>query len=41
MVVVCATASALAFIIGYAGYGVTVVAVGAAAAVNLLPLPGD
>jgi hypothetical protein len=41
MVAVCAMASALAFATGYAGYGVTVIAVGAAAAVNLLPLPGD
>jgi hypothetical protein len=34
-------ASALAFVTGYAGYGAIVIAVGAAAAVNLLPLPGD
>jgi hypothetical protein len=41
VVVICALASVLAFATGYAGYGVTVIAVGAAAAVNLLPQPGD
>jgi hypothetical protein len=41
VVAICVMASALAFITGYAGYGITVIAVGAAAAVNLLPLPGD
>jgi hypothetical protein len=41
VVAVCALASVLAFVTGYAGYGVTVIAVGAAAAVNLLPLPGE
>lgn len=41
VVAVCALASALAFATGYAGYAVTVIAVGAAAAVNLLPLPGE
>jgi hypothetical protein len=40
VVAVCAMASALAFATGYAGYGATVLAVGAAAAINLLPLPG-
>ncbi len=41
VVAVCGLASVLAFATGYAGYGVTVIAVGAAAAVNLLPQPGD
>ncbi|MEX0620734.1 MAG: hypothetical protein WD181_04065 [Solirubrobacterales bacterium] len=40
-VVFCAMASTLAFVTGYAGYGITVLAVGAAAAVNLLPVSGD
>lgn len=34
-------ASALALATGYAGYGAIVIAVGLAAAVNLLPDPGD
>lgn len=33
----CAIAAAGTFIAGYAGYGVTICAVGLAAAVNLLP----
>lgn len=41
VVVICALAAALAFATGYAGYGLTVIAVGAAAAVNLLPAPGE
>jgi hypothetical protein len=41
VVAICAVASGLAFATGYAGYGVTVIAVGIAAAVNLLPLPSD
>jgi len=37
VVVVCAFATLGSFIAGYAGYGVVVAAVGAAAAVNLWP----
>lgn len=36
-VTVCVIAAAGTFIAGYAGYGVTICAVGAAASVNLLP----
>jgi len=37
VVAVCALAAIGTFIAGYAGYGVTVAAVGLAASVNLLP----
>lgn len=37
VVAICAIASLGSFIAGYAGYGVTVAAVGLAAAVNLWP----
>ena len=37
VVAVCAIASLGSFVAGYAGYGVTVAAVGLAAAVNLWP----
>lgn len=36
-VVVCVIAAAVTFVAGYAGYGVTICAVGLAAAVNLVP----
>ena len=36
-VLVCAGLAALCFAIGYSGYGWTVIAIGLAAAVNLLP----
>lgn len=37
VVVICALAAIATFVAGYAGYGFTVVAVGLAASVNLLP----
>lgn len=37
VVVVCAIAAMGTFVAGYAGYGFTIVAVGLAASVNLLP----
>ena len=36
-VLVCAGLAALCFAIGYSGYGWTVIAIGLAAAINLLP----
>lgn len=39
MIVVCAIAAILFAISGYTGYTVTLIAVGLAAAVNLLPPP--
>jgi len=39
VVVICAIASALLLLGDYTGYGITVGAVGLAAAVNLLPSP--
>ena len=37
---ICAIGAALLVVGGYTGYGITAVAVGLAAAVNLLPAPG-
>jgi hypothetical protein len=39
VVAICVFASIGLFVTGYAGYGVTVIAVGLAAGVNLLPEP--
>jgi hypothetical protein len=39
VVVICAIAAILFAVSGYTGYAVTVIAVGLAAAVNLLPSP--
>lgn len=36
-VLVCTGLAALCFVIGYSGYGWTVIAIGLAAAINLLP----
>ena len=40
VIAVCVIAAIVAFAFGYAGYGFTVVAVGLAASVNLLPRSG-
>jgi hypothetical protein len=39
VVIVCAVAAILFAVSGYTGYTITLIAVGAAAAVNLLPPP--
>jgi len=40
VILVCVIAAIVSFAFGYAGYGFTVVAVGIAASVNLLPRSG-